>query len=84
MWGTFLTGGFATFLGALFLFLAIGTLIQDKTAAIDQSEARFLYILIYLSIASTLAAIAVWLASAVMLLFFLGAQKLGILEDDNK
>ena len=76
MWGVFLTGGLVSGIGCLFLFLAIGKLALGQT--------DHLYVFLLASIAATLAAATVAIFSILMLLFYLGANKLGLLESAPK
>ena len=76
IWGTFLTAGPLVGIATFLLGIALIKLFHGRT--------EHLYIFLYASIAATLIAIEIIMFSALMLLFFLGVDKLGLLEDGKK
>jgi hypothetical protein len=76
MLGISLTGGLLVGIAAFLLAIVLVELIHGRT--------EHLYIYLYACIAATLIAIEIIMFSALMLLFFLGADKLGLLEEGKK
>jgi hypothetical protein len=73
VWGISLTAGLLVGFATFMLGIALINLIHGKT--------EHLYIFLYAAMAASLIAIEIIMFSILMLLFFLGADRLGLLED---